>query len=62
MQGKGIGLALLNFVTRQSRKDGADITFLYNTAGGSATGIAVRAGYSVIAANSPDVMTFAPPE
>lgn len=62
MQGKGIGLALLNFVTRQSRKDGADITFLYNTARGLATGIAVRAGYSVIAANSPDVMTFAPPE
>jgi len=42
---KGVGLALENYVTRQSRKDGAEITYLYNEREGPATGICRTAGY-----------------
>ena len=45
-RGKGCGLAIVNFCTRQSRKDGAEATFGLNDPGGPATGICETAGYS----------------
>lgn len=46
-RGRGCGLAIANFCTRQSRKDGAGETFGLNDPGGPATGIGAAAGYSV---------------
>ena len=45
---KGAGLALVNFLTRQSRKDGADVTYLFNEHGGLATGLCITAGYQTV--------------
>jgi GNAT superfamily N-acetyltransferase len=49
-RGKGCGLAIVNFCTRQSRKDGAEVTFGLNDPGGPATGICSTAGYHLAGA------------
>lgn len=45
---KGVGLALVNFLTRQSRKDGASVTYLFNEHNGPATGLCETAGYRTV--------------
>jgi GNAT superfamily N-acetyltransferase len=42
---RGVGLALVNYVTRQSRKDGATVTYLHNEPDGPATRLLRTAGY-----------------
>lgn len=45
---KGVGLALINYCTRQSRKDGAATTYLYSEHGGPAAGLCQTSGYTVL--------------
>ncbi|HEY3412299.1 MAG TPA: GNAT family N-acetyltransferase [Armatimonadota bacterium] len=45
---KGVGLALVNYLTRQSRKDGASVTYLFNDHNGPATGLCQTAGYQTV--------------
>lgn len=47
-RGKGVGLALFNYVTRQSRKDGANVTYALNEHDGPATGICRTTGYQTV--------------
>lgn len=49
---KGVALALANYATRQSRKDGAELTYLYNDHGGPATGLCRTMGYRTVAENA----------
>jgi GNAT superfamily N-acetyltransferase len=51
-RGKGMGLSLLNFVTRQSRKDGAEQTYLFNPRNGPASGLCATTGYHIIQENA----------
>jgi GNAT superfamily N-acetyltransferase len=48
-RGKGVGLALINYITRQSRKDGAEETWLYNDHDGPASGLCRTSGYHTVA-------------
>ena len=50
--GKGVGLALLNYVTRQSRKDGADLTYTYVVNDVAESDILRTAGYEILTGNS----------
>jgi len=51
-RGKGVGLALTNFITRQSRKDGAEETYQWVEHGCPLTGIGQTCGYHVVAENA----------
>lgn len=49
---KGVGLALVNYLARQSRKDGAETTYLFNQPGGPASGLCETAGFHILKENA----------
>lgn len=59
---KGAGLALVNYLARQSRKDGAEITYLFNEAGGPASGLCETAGFHILSENAHQLWVRERPE
>lgn len=55
---KGVGLALQNFLTRQSRKDGAEETYTWVEHGCVMTGVGRTCGYHVVAENARTTWTL----
>jgi GNAT superfamily N-acetyltransferase len=52
---KGVGLALVNYLARQARKDGAEVTYLFNEPNGPATGLCEAAGFHILKVDAREV-------